>query len=488
MLQSRRDTRSVLNQGRTPQLRVLPILYCFGIATTLPVLYYYIFWASGPFPPTTSTFSNTIATGSWYALSNTSQTPSGNGRRHTERSNPWDSRYFVRDAPRDRFQDNLQKSEFYITSWANAGFTNQFISYVNMIYLGILSDRIPIIPPFAPDHHISSSAGPLPFGEIFNLTELRNSLRKPVLEWSQVKSLPPRLSLETPSSTEQIGCWSIRPAKQKDPILAQNLLSHLGLDVSYTRVPAYIRDDPILAANAHVALLPLAEKIYPLDPRAHVEDTILMAASPSGSKLSPNHHMSCFDFLYYASVGTQPYEWKSSWSPAWRFVGRHLPFTTSVFHLAEEYIRRALQVTTDELPPFITVHARRGDFAHQCFDVPSQCLASLSAYERRVKEMQGAIFVKKGIKVTEVLITSDEVDPSFWAEVRDIGWRYIDHSAEQTLKRYGEWYVPIIDIVSQSLGVGFVGSIDSTVSIVTAHRVEDWNDGVTGMVNWGGRD
>lgn len=29
-----------------------------------------------------------------------------------------------------------------------------FYIKVNMIYLGTISDRIPIIPPFAPDHHI----------------------------------------------------------------------------------------------------------------------------------------------------------------------------------------------------------------------------------------------------------------------------------------------------------------------------------------------
>ncbi|KAG6879658.1 hypothetical protein C0992_000100 [Termitomyces sp. T32_za158] len=192
--------------------------------------------------------------------------------------------------------------------------------------------------------------------------------------------------------------------------------------------------------------------------------------------------------MYFASVGTQPYEWQSSWSPAWRRIGQHLRFTEPTVDLVKGYVRRALQVIADELPPFITVHARRGDFAHQCFDMPSQCLAPLSAFVRKVKEVQGAIFVKFGIKVTEVLITSDEKDPAFWREVREEGWRYIDHSAERTLDRHGEWYAPIIDIVAQSMGIGFVGSRDSTVSIVSAHRVEDWNQGITRMVNWGGRE
>ena len=82
----------------------------------------------------------------------------------------------------------------------------------------------------------------------------------------------------------------------------------------------------------------------------------------------------------------------------------------------------------------------------------------------------------------------DEENPSFWSEVTAQGWKYIDHVAERTLIQYGEWYPPVIDIVAQSLGAGFVGSIDSTVSIVSARRVEDWNHGVTRIVGWGGRE
>ncbi|KAG6837843.1 hypothetical protein H0H93_016211 [Arthromyces matolae] len=339
------------------------------------------------------------------------------------------------------------------------------MSYVNMIYLGTISERIPIVPPFFPDEHIAASAGPLPFGEIFDLKGLRQSLRKPVLEWLDVKALPERLSVEAPSSIEQIGCWSIRPPNEKNPIQAYNLLHHLGLDVSYTRLPAHIRQDPNLAANAHIALMPLAEKIYPFSPLTHAGDEILMAESPNGAKLSPENHLSCFDFMYFASVGTQPYEWKSPWAPAWRLIGQHLRFTDSILALGKGYVRRALQVTSAEIPPFITVHARRGDFVHQCWDVPTACLAPISAYARRVKEIQGSLFVKSGIEVTEVIITSDEKDPAFWEEVRQEGWKYIDHTAEKTQEKYGEWYVPLVDIVVQSMGAGFVGSIDSTVSI-----------------------
>ena len=121
----------------------------------------------------------------------------------------WDSSHFLHGLPTPNFQgacpaqssnsssnfraDNLRNDTWYITAWSNAGFStsppficshdiadcsmslaNQFMSYVrltlfvtplklnndiesqvNMIYLGMVSNRVPIIPPFGPHHHIS---------------------------------------------------------------------------------------------------------------------------------------------------------------------------------------------------------------------------------------------------------------------------------------------------------------------------------------------
>jgi hypothetical protein len=72
---------------------------------------------------------------------------------------------------------------------------------------------------------------------------------------------------------------------------------------------------------------------------------------------------------------------------------------------------------------------------------------------------------------------SDEEDPAFWKEVESIGWSRLDHTKELTLEKYGEWIPPILDQVAQSLAVGFVGTDDSTFSLVSMRRVQDWNHG-----------
>lgn len=78
---------------------------------------------------------------------------------------------------------------------------------------------------------------------------------------------------------------------------------------------------------------------------------------------------------------------------------------------------------------------------------------------------------------------SDEVSPDFWEEVRNEGWFHINHTTERTLEKLGEWYPPLIDIVTQSYALGFVGTEDSTFSLMGQRRVESWNGGVTSNVD-----
>jgi hypothetical protein len=133
------------------------------------------------------------------------------------------------------------------------------------------------------------------------------------------------------------------------------VLRHLGLDVSYTRVPDRVRYEPAVKADPHVSFFPLVEMIYPVNPAYNPGDNSIMAASPLGARLGPDVHMSCFDILYFVTAGTQPFEWKTPWSPAWRFIGQHLKFTDSLTQLATAYVERAFGVTRDELPPVSAV-------------------------------------------------------------------------------------------------------------------------------------
>lgn len=78
---------------------------------------------------------------------------------------------------------------------------------------------------------------------------------------------------------------------------------------------------------------------------------------------------------------------------------------------------------------------------------------------------------------------ADENSLDFWEDVKSQGWLHVNHTQERTLERFGEWYPPLIDVVIQSMAVGFVGTEDSTFSLVSQRRVEDWNGGPVRNVN-----
>jgi len=107
--------------------------------------------------------------------------------------------------------------------------------------------------------------------------------------------------------------------------------------VSYTRVPGRVRHQPHLDVDAHVSFFPLLEIVSPVDPTDSPGDGSIMAASPLGVRLVPDVHMSCFDFLYFVSAGTQEYEWKNRWAPAWRF--RTAPQVYGFSHATRHSIR-----------------------------------------------------------------------------------------------------------------------------------------------------
>ncbi|OBZ78852.1 hypothetical protein A0H81_00084 [Grifola frondosa] len=168
-----------------------------------------------------------------------------------------------------------------------------------------------------------------------------------------------------------------------------------------------------------------------------------------------------------------PWEFEKDYSPAWRDVVRHFRWTPDLEELAKTYLRHMLQIPEGAvIPPFITVH---------------ECFAPLSAYARRVREVQEELR-DLGVNATHVIMTSDEEDERWWDEVSAQGWLRINHTRENTEERFGDWgpwYMVVLDAVVQSLGVGFVGTDRSTFSIMARRRVIDWNGGVSRMVMWG---
>ncbi|KAG8869692.1 hypothetical protein FRB98_002285 [Tulasnella sp. 332] len=402
---------------------------------------------------------------------------------------PYDASRAVLGPPTASYRDNLLPELKYITGFVGGGYTNDFMTYVNIVLLAQFSRRIAIIPPFSPSH-IGYNESNIPFGDVFDVPRLAEALRTPVLEWRDVKK---DIGTVAGPMSEKLGCWTCWAAFDDGPrggrARENRLEGRLGLDISYTKVPTstmmpegynHLSSWRLAALGFHSGWLQGTQENQPMD-----------SEGPLKHRMPPDEQLLCFDFLYYVST-IRPWEWDEEYNPAWQIASK-MHFAPRMVRIANGMLMRVFNVQTDDdIPPFISIHVRHGDFKGMCGDVPlPDCLASLSVIARRVQEVQDELANTRpgfnGGAPLKVLMTSDERDQTWWDDVRSLGWYFVDHGprGEDTTAKYGKWYPPLLDSVFQSMGTGFVGTDRSTMSMVARRRVQDWQGGAVRDFRWG---
>ena len=90
----------------------------------------------------------------------------------------------------------------------NPNTENGILNQGNMIYLALITDRIPVIPKFTPSHVLlDGHVGDLPFSDVFDVPRLASLIRSPVLEWRDIK-------IDENPTLETMGCWAVWPEQQ----------------------------------------------------------------------------------------------------------------------------------------------------------------------------------------------------------------------------------------------------------------------------------
>lgn len=92
--------------------------------------------------------------------------------------------------------------------------------------------------------------------------------------------------------------------------------------------------------------------------------------------------------------------------------------------------------------------------------------------------------------ISAVIVTTDEQDDQeFLASIDNLGWYRVDHrrlgTGIQLRSEYGDaaaWADAAVDQAILSMGIAFVGTSGSQVSIISELRVATWNGGETRMV------
>jgi hypothetical protein len=204
---------------------------------------------------------------------------------------------------------------------------------------------------------VDASAGVLFFSDIFDLPLLRATLRRPIIEWAEIKT-----DRVDEASPEPLGCWSAWATgnvhERAPRYNTLRITQLLGLDVSYTALPASARRVPQEGGEYDWGLLfwQLAALIFPSSSRDLPSRLPKSFPSSKGMTLPPDTQVSCFDMLYFVTAGREDsYEWTDSWNPSWREVGKHIRFKNVLVELTQEYLRRVFRVRTQELPPASTL-------------------------------------------------------------------------------------------------------------------------------------
>ncbi|KAJ7037600.1 hypothetical protein C8F04DRAFT_1393523 [Mycena alexandri] len=385
------------------------------------------------------------------------------------------------EAPTPTFRENLRKEVKYITSWPANEWSSQVIQFMNLLYLARLTERVPIVPRFQP-LHLKGNVSGIDFGDVFDLPGLRKQLKTPILEWSQVKDI-------TSETVEDLGCWDVQHKTWEADRFYLEPPTDLNLDVSYTPVPTWVHaslHSQTDRTERSMLLWPLASLIAFNKRATSLKVLPKPALSPLHQTLrAPDDQLFCTNSLVF-NFGLQLLESAQDLSPAWQAVGRHMHWTPAIEAIGANYTRQTLGIEPGEhIPPYIAVHIRRGDFALRCRadGIPlDKCLAPLSAYVRRVKEVRAEILEDTGVAVDRVIVTSDEEDSAWWEPVLKLGWLRPDHS--RTAEVHGPWYPLFIDAVIQGAAYGFVGTDKSTVSILARRRVSS-RGGEAEIVKWG---
>ncbi|KAJ7327522.1 hypothetical protein DFH08DRAFT_967951 [Mycena albidolilacea] len=305
------------------------------------------------------------------------------------------------------------------------GFTNKAMLLMNLIYLAMLTERVPILPVFNPSHFSGESSDTevvdTTFGEVFDVPRLAKELRMPILEWWQA-------AMEHSSGPQ----YSPTPGK-------------LNIDISWTTAPKWVKLKPDAADEAHAKFTGLMALVF-LEQRNR--NLRMPSKSPLlGLSLPPNEQLLCFNNLYY-TANVEGFKFEPDYSTAW-----HLTFGLGV---------------DATIPPYITIHVRHGDFKGACHIPLDECFAPLSTIARHVDEVKEELQRLKDITAAHVILMSDETNITC-----------------ATAPTYGAWYPVLINMVIQSERKGFVGTDQSTMSLITAHRVKEWHDGVVRSVKWG---
>ncbi|KAL7416334.1 hypothetical protein BDY24DRAFT_379324 [Mrakia frigida] len=381
--------------------------------------------------------------------------------------------------------DRLDPDVFYLTAGPgrDSGFTNQVMSVFNLIYLAMLTQRTPILPPFYSNWQLSEIEDfpALAVSSVFDLprfqAETAQIQQSGILEWEDINGVidPSRA---TDPSWPEVGCWG------GGPLTEEWSMSFAKINPIYHPYPGETNPVSPKLSLSWAAFMP-----YLLPNSLFFQD--LVDTLPP-TTLRPNEKFACAEWLYHGTKdGTHSQGEYKKGLGGWGHVGKKMRFREEIVEEAQTLLKKIFGVSKkEEVPPFVVFHVRHGDFDWQCKDdnpcfTTAQFAFALAKMQREY-ERQGDALTRPPFP-TEVLVISDETEPAFYSELRERGWRstFDVNGLENSklVKELGGWYLLLVETVLLSQGTHFLGTAESTMSLLAGLRTQDWNGGMYRMVS-----
>ncbi|GAA5821649.1 hypothetical protein JCM11251_000952 [Rhodosporidiobolus azoricus] len=428
---------------------------------------------------------------------------------------------------RPTMKEQLKPGVRYVTAMAYGGHANQFISIMRMLHVGQLTNRVGVIPTLVPVH---IDGPPVPMSSFYDLSRFWTESRIPAVEFADVKEID--IDQQRPHN-EMLPCWSVQEATagfanlgawsfdlhdiwvQHWPLppLARALG---GFDIAFDALRLW--DFDTWGKNEWIARvkrewIPQKPPADPAKPyKGDLSKNMKDGFEPVGSQ-APDDQMLCFDNTLFLGPVMFP-ELPVTELPlepnvpgeglSWMNVGQHLRFNDKVEAEADRYLMSLFNVNSPKkIPPFITIHLRRGDFKDFTGFTPlSKYQAALArvqaALQKRLDDPENwtgpgrrAFRTFPGYARAEdyaVVATTDESGESaFAAEVRALGWKVLDHgdgpNGFKTKETLGGWWSTMLDGAILARGRSFVGTDRSTFSHIAGLRVKYWRGGLVETAN-----
>ncbi|GAA5911196.1 hypothetical protein JCM6882_006603 [Rhodosporidiobolus microsporus] len=421
------------------------------------------------------------------------------------------------DKPQPLLTDQLKPGVRYITTLSYGGHANQFIGIHNLLYLGKLLNRVVVIPTLTPLHF---QEYPVDFSRFYDLDRFYHETRIPAIELSSMKWW----NFTAPPPQEALSCWSVLEQTAGGRNINDGSMAVHNIDVKYFPLPPLplAGDEYLWFEGFHQFdydwyarqewLKKVRKELLPQKPPPEDGSTLvpvnkhqnLKDGFDPGRTDPPRDDLFCLDNTFFLSSRMFPPAYppnvvleplRSYEGHGWIDAGQYIRFSDELEQLADVYLMDLFETSSiRDIPLFITVHIRRGDFS------AARGLTSMDKFTDAVQRVRDKLdwrmdnpngwtgagkgrekYVNgfRGKHYAVVATTDEKPDSDFVKTLKhEYGWKFIDHDSMNTKEELGNWYPTMIDAVVLARGAGFVGTEWSTFSYLAGLRVKYWNGGV----------